>query len=136
MPGPPTPNLGLTVPTVGGDVNTWGTELNGDLAILDGLGAYTVYQTSIGLLVAFTIFPEVIVLASGGAGGIAVQLPACSAWAKKAALIKKVDATVGVVSVSCLSGQIDGFPSYPLVNQFQYVRLLSDGVNANVIGNN
>jgi hypothetical protein len=136
MPGAPTPNLGLTVPTVGGDVNNWGTELNGDLAILDGLGAFTVYQTAIGLLVAFTVFPEVIVLATGGAGGISVQLPACASWAKKIALVKKVDAAVGVITVSCIAGLIDGLANYPLVNQFQYVRLLSDGVNANVVGNN
>src|SRR6267378_1141341 len=104
MPGSSTPNLGLVVPTVGGDVNAWGGELNSDLAILDGLGAFTVYQTAIGILVAFTVFPEVIVLATGGASGIAVQLPACATWRNKVGLVKKVDAAVGIVTVSCIAG--------------------------------
>lgn len=35
MPGSPTTIYGLTVPTVGGDTNNWGGELNTDLATLD-----------------------------------------------------------------------------------------------------
>ena len=36
MPNSPTPNMGLTPPTVSGDFNEWGGELNNDLSIVDG----------------------------------------------------------------------------------------------------
>src|SRR4029077_14831696 len=35
MPNAPTPIYGLVIPTVSGDTNIWGGELNGDLATLD-----------------------------------------------------------------------------------------------------
>lgn len=37
MPGSPTTIYGLIVPTVGGDTNSWGGELNTNLATLDGI---------------------------------------------------------------------------------------------------
>jgi hypothetical protein len=136
MPGPPTPNLGLTVPTIGGDFNNWGAELNADLAILDGLGAATSYSPSVNFTVPFVAFPEVFVYATGGAGGITVSLPAPATWKGKIVVIKKMDPALGAVIVTPAAGLVDGSPSYFLVNQNQYVRLHSDGVNANVVGNN
>jgi hypothetical protein len=35
MPSGTTPNLGLTLPTINGDSNVWGNELNSDLIIID-----------------------------------------------------------------------------------------------------
>lgn len=42
-----TPNLGMTIPTPGGDVGVWGIELNTDLNILDGVFSST--GTSVSL---------------------------------------------------------------------------------------
>jgi hypothetical protein len=136
MPGTPTPNLGLTVPSVGGDYNSWGTELNGDLAILDALGIAQWYSPTVNFTVPFVAFPEVVVYATTGAGGITISLPAPSTWKGKIVVVKKMDATLGVATVTPAAGQIDGNGSYFLTNQYQYVRLHSDGTNANIIGNN
>jgi hypothetical protein len=135
MPGPPTPILGLTVPTVGGDNGIWGTELNADLAILDNLGALSTVAVAVNYIAPVPVFPEAVILATGGAGGISVTLPAPASCKGRAFLIKKVDAAVGVITVTPFAGLIDGQLNYLLPNQYQYVRVLSDGANYNVIGN-
>ena len=38
-----TPTIGLTLPVIGGDENTWGNELNGNLSIIDLLGAAGIF---------------------------------------------------------------------------------------------
>jgi hypothetical protein len=136
MPGPPTPILGLTVPTVGGDGGLWGTELNTDLAILDNLGAVSVVSTSANLSAAIPIFPEAVIKATGGVGGITITLPNPSLCSGKVFTVKKVDAGVGVVTIVPAVGLIDGAASYIRGSQYQYGRFLSDGTNYNVIGNN
>jgi hypothetical protein len=136
MPGPSTPILGLTVPTVGGDNGLWGTELNTDLAIIDNLGAVPVVSTSINLSAAIPVFPETLIKATAGAGGITVTLPNPATCSGKIFTVKKMDSAVGTVMVTPAAGNIDGVASYLLPNQFQYGRFVSDGANYNVIGNN
>jgi hypothetical protein len=134
MPGTPTPILGLAVPTVGGDNNTWGGELNGDLAILDNLGAATVVATSISFTAAASVFPEVIYRVTTGAGLVTATLPAPSSIpVGKIFTFKKVDAGTGQVLVS---GPIDGSTSWTIGTQFSYVRVANNGSTYDVIGNN
>lgn len=133
MPGTPTPNLGLTVPTVGGDNNTWGGELNGDLAIIDGLGAAGVVKVSANYAAVVGIFPETIVMMTTGGSNKTVTLLAPSACAGRIWNIKKADSGAGSVSIVPTSGLIDGASSWSLVGQYSNVRVLSDGVNYAVL---
>jgi hypothetical protein len=134
MPSTPTPILSLTVPTVGGDANTWGTELNADLAILDNLGAAAVipvnttpYNATIGT------FPETVFRCTTGASNMVFNLPAASLCSGKIFTVKKLDIGLGIVRVI---GSIDGQTEYDLTNQYQYVRVYSNGVTFDVIGGN
>jgi hypothetical protein len=136
MPGAPTPNLGLTVPTVGSDFNIWGTELNSDLAILDQLGVYAGSAVSASGLILLGVAPETFILGTGGALGITLTTPPPVLFKGRVITIKKVDGGVGAVVVLAGAGAIDGFPNYTLFNQNQYVRLFSDGANLQVVGNN
>jgi hypothetical protein len=138
LPGAPTPNLGLTVPTVGGDTGIWGPEVNANWAILDGLGAYPpVVLAATGTIpLASPLPPITFVQASGGAAGIVLSIPAPSSFAGRLIGIKKVDATNGAVVLNPLSGMIDGAANYTLFNYGQYVLLYSDGSNLYIFGNN
>src|SRR5271155_4006863 len=137
MPGTPTPTLGLTVPTVGGDVNAWGNELNGDLAIIDNLGDFPVLIVAASGVLVFSNVPETIILCYGGAAGIALTPPiGIPVGIQRSFLLKKMDATNGAIIINALVSTIDNAASYGLFNQFQYVRILWDGVQWDVIGNN
>lgn len=141
MPGPSTPILGLTVPTIGGDANTWGGELNGDLAIIDLLGAAMVSASSAGRTLAYGVSPMNRAYETGGAGGITDVLPSAVGHAGQGFLIKKVDAGAGAVTINTTGGQTIGdiggpVSSYSLVNQGQYVWVESDGANFQIITNN
>lgn len=134
MPNSPTPILGLSVPTVGGDSGIWGTELNTDLAILDFLGALAILSTAVNLTVPLSTAPETVILATAGAGGITITLPTPASCTGKVFTVKKVDSAIGAVTIQ--GGTIDGNSSYIRSNQYSYARLLSDGVNYDVIGGN
>lgn len=133
MPNSPTPNLGLTVPTVGGDANVWGAELNADLAIIDQLAAPTVVNVAANFTLSVAVYPEITYRAVGGAGGINGNLPNPAICLGKIFTIKKVDSGVGVVTVV---GAIDGGTSWALRNQYSYVRVQSNGASYDVIANN
>lgn len=136
MPNAPTPNLGLTVPTVGGDFNIWGNELNTDLFILDGLGASAPSTPSTSGPVVIGNVLETFVMATGGPVGITLTVPVPASFRGKLITIKKVDANFGLVTITPTAGTIDGNASYLLVNQYQYIRLYSDGTNWQIVGNN
>jgi hypothetical protein len=134
MPGTPTPNLGLTVPTVGGDNNIWGGELNSDLATIDGL-ALTAFLNVAANFNAnpSAVSPWMTYRVTTGVGAISGLLPSAASCPGKVITVKKVDSGTGTVTVT---GSIDGQASYILSGQFQYVTLLSNGVTFDVIANN
>jgi hypothetical protein len=131
MPGAPTPNLGLTVPTVGGDNNQWGAEINGDLAIIDQLGIVLTIPQGGTFVATQGLTPEVVYRVATGPGNVNASLSATTIG--KIITLKKVDAGAGSVVVI---GSIDGQASYLLTNQFQYVRVQYNGATYDVIGNN
>lgn len=132
MPGTPTPNLGLIVPTVGGDSNSWGAELNVNLQIIDLLGTSTTLAQGANFTAIAGIGPVTVYRLSTGAGNISVNLPAPGACIGKTFILKKVDAGLGS---AIIIGAIDGQASYILANQFQYLVVNSNGSTFDVIGN-
>lgn len=140
MPNNPTPILSLTVPTVGGDVNTWGNELNADLAAIDSLGGASILNTAVNVAPGFGICPINIIKATGGAAGIITTLPIVAARAGSVFVVVKIDTGVGAVVAVPASGSIyqngSATPSYTLSNAGQFVWLLFDGANYFVIGGN
>ena len=136
MPGTPTPNLGLTVPTVGGDVGAWGAELNGNLAIIDGLGKVQVINISSSTPAVLGISPETIVRATTGGLTITYTLLPAAQCSGRIWTIKKVDSGLGSVSIVTADGSlIDGNASWTIANQFSYVRVMSNGVGYDVLAN-
>jgi hypothetical protein len=76
-------------------------------------------------------------LVTTAASTINATLPTAVGITGQLACIKKVDAGAGTVSVLTTSAQtIDGLSSYQLTNQFQYVEVISDGSNWQIISNN
>lgn len=133
MPGTPTPILGFIIPTVGGDNNIWGGELNANFALADGLGACANVNFSVDTVATAGVFPEKVYRGTTGAGTIALTLPPPATCPGKIFTAKKVDAGLGTLSVV---GAIDGQVSWDMNNQFQYVRVQSNGASYDVIGNN
>lgn len=80
------------------------------------------------------------ILATAGAGGITLTLPAASARAGLTYFIKRPSSDTGAGSVvinRAGSDTIDGQTSYTLSNQRQYVKLSSDGTATwQIIGGN
>lgn len=126
MPGSPTPHLGLTVPTVGGDVDSWGGELNTDLAIIDNLGIAAVLTTSVSLAPTLTQ-PVTWVFSTAGISGITVTLPIAGSNTGREMRVVMVDVGPGVITVNSAGGTIMGATSDQLSNQNQVARYGSDG---------
>lgn len=134
MPSTPTPILDLSIPTVGGDSNIWGTELNANFAIIDNLGAASVVVVnSTPYNATINAFPETVFRCTTGASNLVFNLPAAALCAGKIFLVKKLDSAAGMVQVL---GSIDGASEFDLTNQYQYVRVYSNGSSFDVIGNN
>jgi hypothetical protein len=138
MPGTPTPILGLTVPTVGSDADVWGNELNTDLAIIDSLGTHGVSSSAVGRTLAYGISAIQLCFETAGAGGITDVLPTAVGHLGQGFLIKKVDSAAGAVTINTTSSQtIDSAVApYSLTNQNQYVLVVSDNANWQIIANN
>lgn len=85
---------------------------------------------------------ETVVLASAVLSPVAditLTLPTVASGNGLIVLVKKVDSGAGNVIVQghgSPAESIDGDTTYYLSNQYQYVRLISDGSKWNVIGNN
>jgi hypothetical protein len=138
MPNAPSPILGLIIPTVGGDVNQWGYELNTNLyPTIDALGATPVNVIAASSTLVPAISPFTIGLCTGGAAGITVML-SCPSIKPSIFILSKTDAAVGTITIVPLTGLINpgGLTSYILSNQGQFVWLAFDGANYNVIAAN
>lgn len=131
MPSGLTPNLGLTIPTVGGDNNQWGAELNTDLAIIDALGTSTSLPQGASFVATGSVTPETVYRVTTNGATVTVTLNASVIG--KILTFKQVDGGAGKVVIV---GTIDGQGSYVLAQQYQYVRLQWNGTTYDVIGNN
>jgi len=130
MPSGVTTILGLTIPTVGGDANIWGTELNTNLGIIDLTGAASIVNVSSNYTAtnAKSILTLIRVTTSGLT--INVTLPDPGTNMGKCYAIKKLDAGLGIVNII---GTVDLQTSWQLSNQFQVVILCSMGTAYDII---
>jgi len=136
MPSGTTPILGLTIPTVGGDANQWGTELNGNLSLLDFLGGMGIFPVSS----AFTVLPgpqfERFYRVTTGGLNVPGTLPDPATIPPGKVFTIMVADIGGSATLSCVNPAvtIQGQSTFVLANQFAVVRLLANGVNYDVIG--
>jgi hypothetical protein len=129
MPGTPTPTLALVVPTIGGDTNSWGAELNADLASIDTLlGAADVRVINSNTILSL-VRPLTILLVTSGALGVTITLPAPLAGFSRIILVKKIDTGLGTITLVPASGQIEGGVNYQMVNYLQQAILAPDSAN-------
>jgi len=131
-----TTTLNLTLPTVGGDSNTWGTKLNTALTIVNSLGGVQVVNVSSAYLATFTPYPEMIIRVMTSGLNIPITLPNSASVQGKIYVVKKLDAGAGAAQIlSQGTDTIDNQTEWDLTNQYQYVRLYANGTTGfDVIG--
>jgi hypothetical protein len=135
MPGTPTPILGLTVPTVNGDNNTWGAELNGDLAIIDTVGADGVFNiNSTTVISAGTQASRTFRVTSGGLT-LTLTIPDPGTIPIGKRFTFKLMDIGGQVKIVCVNPlvTIESQPQFLLSNQFAFVTLLANGASYDVV---
>jgi hypothetical protein len=125
--------LGLVLPTVGGDANTWGTKLNADLTIINTLGGVDVVAVNSAYSAVYTPFPEMVLRVTTSGINIPITLPASALVAGKIYTIKKIDAGLGVVQILSVDG-IDNNTEWDLSNQYSFVRVYANGSSYDIIG--
>lgn len=77
-----------------------------------------------------------VVLVNGGVDGVVVSLPSAVGLLGASLVIKKIDDGAEVVVNPNGTETVDGYATYVLVNLNQYVEIVSDGTNWQVIANN
>jgi hypothetical protein len=131
-----TTTLNLTLPTVGGDSNTWGTKLNTALTIVNSLGGVQVVNVSSAYAATFTPYPEMIIRVMTSGLNIPITLPNSASVQGKIYVVKKLDAGAGAAQILAQgTDTIDNQTEWDLTNQYQYVRLYANGTTGfDVIG--
>ena len=131
-----TTTLNLTLPTVGGSANTWGTILNTALNIVNTLGGVQVVNVNAAYLATYTPYPEMILRGTTSGLNIPITLPDSASVQGKIYVVKKLDAGAGSLQLFPQgTDTIDGQTEWDLSNQYQYVRLYANGTTGyDVIG--
>jgi hypothetical protein len=131
-----TTTLNLTLPTVGGDANTWGTKLNTALTIVNSLGGVQVVNVNSAYFAVFTPYPETIIRGTTSGLNVPITLPDSASVQGKIWVVKKLDAGAGALQIfSQGTDTIDNQTEWDLTNQYQYVRLYANGTTGyDVIG--
>lgn len=100
-------------------------------------------QVNSTITIGFAGAQNTFVEATAGASGITITLVTARGVTTQFIILKKVDNSMGVVTINAFSGPpqetIDGTDfggTYVLTNYNQYVVIMSDGTNWNIIANN
>lgn len=129
----PTNTLFMAVPnpTVGGDSNSWGTELNTCITAFDTLAVYNVVSVSAtGSLGVFN--GPALIKANATGGAIVLTLPDSTVAANKGRvyIVAKVDSSGNSVTLQGFGGQtISGAANVVLNTQWTTVTVQLDGAN-------
>jgi len=136
MPSGTTTIIGLTIPTVGGDANIWGTELNTNLNIIDLLGVGTVSNVSSNFSVTFNAAAEQFYRVTTGGLTVTGTLPDPALLPLGKLFTIKVLDVGGSVNIQCVNPAvlIDGNVTWFLANQYNFVRLQAVGSAYDVVG--
>ena len=130
MPSTPTPILGLIIPTVGGDSNIWGNELNTNLQTIDQVGATAIFSVSSNYTATISKSPLTLIKVTTSGLTINITMPDPATNTGKQYNIKKLDAGAGIVNIIAT---IDLQTSWQLTNQFQCLGITSNGVTYDVV---
>lgn len=83
------------------------------------------------------LISDAVLLCTTGSSSFTVTMLDATSVRSQQFIIKKVDSGSGVVTIGTSFGQtIDGKSTYTLINQNQFVSVISDGTNWQVIGAN
>lgn len=105
------------------------------IAQFEGAIKWAISSTAISA----TLSPEIntLIKATSGVSGITLTLPISTTCPGASFSIKKIDSAVGTVQIiPAGSDTIDGLSNYTLINQNQFVLLISDGAGWTVAGGN
>ncbi len=130
-----TPILGLTVPTVNSEEDTWGDETNLNYPIWDALGSAPVVGVASNFLISAIASPERYYRVTTGGLTVTGTLPDPGTLpSPKVFTVKIID--IGSVNLVCVNVAvlIDGATNYFLSNQYNVVRLLANGATYDVVG--
>lgn len=132
--GNPVASLGgAGIATRGGAVVTLDSTGATRITLDDGSGEMVLFgqlalrQRAVSTTQALTA-RDCVLLATGGAGGITLTLPATTNGGRLIA-VKKVDAGAGAVTVTPAAGTLDGAASQALTAQFYGIVVTWDGAN-------
>jgi hypothetical protein len=131
-----TTTLNLTLPTVGGSANQWGSILNTALTIVNTLGGVQTVNVNSAYLAVYTAYPETVIRGTTSGLNVPITLPDSASVQGKLWVVKKLDAGAGALQIlSQGTDTIDGQTEWDLTNQYQYVRLYANGTTGyDVIG--
>jgi len=104
-----------------------------------GTNLYNVYGTNIVAVSTIGNMSDAnsIERVTTGASTITRTLPTAVGRQNKVFTIKKVDSGSGQVTIATTSGQtIDGQTTWTLINQYQFITVISNGANWDIIGQN
>lgn len=104
-----------------------------------GVNLLNVLQTKVATKNANFNFADTdaVILGTSGAGGITGTLPTAVGRAGRSYTVVKVDSGAGALAIATTSAQtVSGESGWSLVNQWQFVIVVSDGANWVVIGGN
>ena len=104
------------------------------------MDAETLYLMSRGSMITFNVIPVgsavtatpgALMLANAAGGAFTITLPICPIGSVVAG--KQTDNTGNAVTLSPASGRIDGSTTYTLNYQYDYLWMVYDGVNWNIL---
>lgn len=95
--------------------------------VLAGTGVYHAVKRAVKTA-AYTIVSETLILANASSAAFSVTLPPATTWVDTVFTIKKTDSSVNAVTVDGSGSEtIDGALTQSLPNQYDVIRVVSDG---------